>query len=118
MFTFKSPVIPEHIWKICFKTKDELVKIFYEDKIPKDIETITGLIDFTASTIYIDKELDDILLAKELRNKIMHLYLWETGQQDREYSEEEFCELTSVSAPLICKTTNDIILELKNSNNT
>ena len=30
-------------------------------------------------------------------------YLWETGQQDRRYTEEELCDLMSIAAPLICK---------------
>lgn len=111
MFTFNSPIIHENIWKIYLKTKKELIKIYYGEI--KDDEDIEGIIDYIDSTIYLDKNLDDISLKKELRKKLMHLYLWETGQQEHRFTEEEFCDLTSVAAPLICRTADDIFLRIK-----
>lgn len=35
MFTFKSPVVPENIWKICFKKEEEMSKIYYENRKQK-----------------------------------------------------------------------------------
>lgn len=113
MFTFKSPVIQENIWKICLKTKRELNKIYFEDRKIEKEEDLKGLIEFSSLTIYIDKNLDDVSLTRILRKKLMNLYLWETGQQDHLFTEEEFCDLTSVVAPLICQTANDIVLCLK-----
>lgn len=113
MFTFNSPIIKENIWKICFKTKNELIKLYYEDEEIEREEDIRGLIEYATSTIYIDKNLDDVLLKRTLRKKMMNLYLWETGQQNRLYTEEEFCDITSVAAPLICKSADELVLGLK-----
>ncbi len=113
MFTFKSPVIENNIWNICFKPKEDIYKIYYEDKTPEYGTRINGITEYFTSTIYIDKELDGFLLIKTLRHELMHLYLWETGQQGREYTEEELCEIVSVAAPLICKTADEIISKLE-----
>ncbi|OKZ73874.1 MAG: hypothetical protein BHW00_07080 [Clostridium sp. 26_22] len=113
MFTFKSPVISTNIWKLCFKTSEEMAKIYFEDKEPEEGIRLHGITEYITSTIYIDKDLDGFLLVKALRHELMHIYLWETGQQDRKYTEEEVCDLISVAAPLICKTADDIVLRLK-----
>ena len=114
MFAFNSPVIQENIWRICLKTKKELNIIYYEDKKIEKEEDFKGLIEYSSSTIYIDMDLDKKLLKRTLRKKLMNLYLWETGQQNHLFTEEEFCDLTSVAAPLICKTADEIALELNN----
>ena len=113
MFAFKSPAIPKNVWKLCFRDRAEMNKIYYENR-PVDEETrLHGITEYITSTIYIDKDLDGFLLAKTLRHELTHIYLWETGQQDRVYSEEELCEVMSVAAPLITKSANDILLRLK-----
>ena len=113
MFTFKSPVISKNVWKLCFRDRAEMNKIYYENR-PVDEETrLHGITEYITSTIYIDKDLDGFLLAKTLRHELTHIYLWETGQQDRVYNEEELCEVMSVAAPLITKSANDILLRLK-----
>lgn len=113
MFTFNSPVIRENIWKIDFKTKEELKRIYYEAKEAENKEEIDGIIEFRTFTIYLNKDLDEVSLKKILRKKLVNLYLWETGQQDHRYTEEEFCDLVSVLAPLICKSADDILLNIK-----
>lgn len=113
MFTFKSLVIPKNIWKLCFRDKKEITKIFYKNKISSEESQIYGVIDYVTSTIYIDKELDGFLLAKTLRHELTHIYLWETGQQNRIYNEEEICNLISVASPIISKTVDEIIFRLK-----
>ena len=113
MLEFYSPVIHENVWKISLKTNNELRKIYFEGRKEEKKEELGGVIEYSSSTIYIDKELDDDLLGRALRKQLMNLYLWETGQQDHLFTEEEFCDLTSVAAPLICKTADNIILMLK-----
>lgn len=113
MLEFYSPVIHENVWKISLKTNKELRKIYFEGRKEEKKEELGGVIEYSSSTIYIDKELDDDLLGRALRKQLMNLYLWETGQQDHLFTEEEFCDLTSVAAPLICKTADNIILMLK-----
>lgn len=112
-FTFKSPAISKNIWKLCFRGKEEMNRIFYEGRTPDDDTRIHGITEYITSTIYIDKDLDGFLLAKTLRHELTHVYLWETGQQGRTNNEEETCDLLSVAAPAICKTTDEIILRLK-----
>ena len=88
-------------------------KIFYEDRQPEDDARIHGITEYITSTIYIDKDVDGFLLAKALRHELTHVYLWETGQQAREYNEEELCDILSVAAPSICKTVDEIMFRLK-----
>lgn len=113
MFTFKSPANSKNIWKLCFRNKDEMNRIFYENKPTDDDARLHGITDYITSTVYIDKELDGFLLAKTLRHELAHIYLWETGQQDRVMNEEEQCDFLSVAAPIICKSVDDILLRLK-----
>ena len=113
-FTFKSPAIPKNIWKLCFRDKKTMNDIYYEGRTPDDEARIHGITEYITQTVYIDKELDGFLLSKVLRHELTHIYLWETGQQAREnYNEEEICDILSVAAPIICKTTDEIILRLK-----
>lgn len=113
MFTFKSPITPTNSWKLCFRERAEMNKIYYENR-PIDEETrIHGITEYISQTVYIDKELDGYALMKVLRHELMHIYLWETGQQDHCYNEEEMCDLISVAAPMICKTADDIMFRLK-----
>jgi hypothetical protein len=113
MFTFKSPAISKNIWTLCFRDKQEMSRIYYEDKTPEDGARIHGITDYTNSTVYIDKVLDGFLLGKALRHELMHIYLWETGQQSRDYTEEEVCDLMSVASPSINKTVDEIMLRLR-----
>lgn len=113
MFTFKSPVNPKNVWKLCFRDKETMNKIFYEDKTPDDDTRIHGITEFITSTIYIDKELDGFPLTKTLRHELTHVFLWETGQQNRVYNEEELCEVMSIAAPEVCRVTDEIMLRLK-----
>lgn len=113
MFTFKSPAINTNIWSLCFKPKDEMTKIFYEDRTPEEGVRIFGVTEYATSTIYIDKELDGFPLVKTLRHELAHVYLWETGNQGHTYEEEEVVDFMSVAGPAICKTTDEIILRLK-----
>ena len=113
MFTFKSPTNLKNIWKLCFRDRAEMSKIFYENQ-PIDEETrIYGITDYIAQTVYIDKELDGYLLGKTLRHELAHIYLWETGQQDMTKNEEETCDFISVAAPIITKTADDIMTRLR-----
>ena len=68
---------------------------------------------YNEDTNYIDKELDGLVLAKTLRHELMHIYLWETGQQDMIKNEEETCDFMSVAAPAICECANNIMLRLR-----
>lgn len=113
MFTFQLPTGVKNVWKLCFRDKAEMKRIFYEDRIPEDGMIVNGITDFNASTIFLEKSLDGFLLAKTLRHELMHAYLWETGQQGRDYSEEEMCDIVSVASPIINKTADDILLRLK-----
>lgn len=88
-------------------------RIYYEGRIPEENSRIHGITEYITSTVYIDKDLDGFLLAKTLRHELTHIYLWETGQQDRVFNEEEMCDLISVAAPTIDKAVNEIILRLK-----
>lgn len=113
MFTFKSPAIPKNIWKLCFRNREEMTKLYYENRTPEEGTRIHGLTEYINSTVYVDKDLDGFLLAKTLRHELTHIYLWETGQQDRVMNEEEICDFMSVAAPIINKTADEIILRLK-----
>lgn len=88
-------------------------RIFYENR-PVDEETrIHGITEYVTQTIYVDDELDGFLLGKVLRHELTHVYVWETGQQDRVYNEEELCDVLSVASPIICKTADEIMLRLR-----
>lgn len=114
MFEFISPAIPKNKWKLCFRDKKEMNDIYYDDgETPEKGVRLHGVTEYHTMTIYIDKELDGFLLSKALRHELMHIYLWETGQQAREYTEEEVCDLISVASPIINKTVDDIMLRLK-----
>lgn len=114
IFTFKSPAIPKNIWKLCFRDREEMNKIYYEGRTPDEEVRIHGITEYITQTIYVDKELDGFPLVKVLRHELTHVYLWETGQQNREkYTEEDICDIMSIAAPAICKTTDEIILRLK-----
>lgn len=112
-FTFKSPAISKNIWTLCFRDKEEMNRIYYEGKSTEDNGRLFGITEFVSSTIYIDKDLDGFVLAKTLRHELAHVYLWETGQQDRVMNEEEVCEFMSIATPAIQKTTDEILLRLK-----
>lgn len=113
MFTFKSPAISKNIWKLCFRDRAEMNRIFYENRPIDEEARLHGITEYISQTVYIDKDLDGFLLAKALRHELTHIYLWETGQQDRVMNEEETCDLISVAAPTICKAVDDIMLRLK-----
>lgn len=113
MFSFKSPAISKNIWKLCFRDQKTMNDLYYENRTPEEGARINGLTEYTNLTIYIDKDLDGFLLNKTLRHELTHIYLWETGQQDRIMNEEEICDFMSVAAPAICKTTDEIMLRLK-----
>lgn len=86
--------------------------IFFEGK-EDDGSRIFGITEYVTSTIYIDKDIDGYLLGKTLRHELTHIYLWETAQQDREWTEEELCDLMGVIAPIIAKSADDIMLRLR-----
>jgi hypothetical protein len=113
MFTFKSPVNPKNIWKLCFRDRKEMNDIFYEGRTPDEETRLHGITEYITQTVYIDKELDGFLLSKALRHELTHIYLWETGQQDRLMNEEEQCDFLSVAATVICKAVDEIVLRLK-----
>jgi hypothetical protein len=113
MFTFKSPAISKNVWKLCFRPKEEMNRIFYESRPVDEEVRLHGITEYITQTIYIDKSLDGFLLAKALRHELTHVYLWETGQQGRVFNEEEVCDVMSVAAPAINKTTDEIILRLQ-----
>ena len=114
MIKFNSPVIPENTWELYLKTTQEITDLYNEDKGVEDKkEKVPSVIDLTSATIYIDKDLEDNDLLKAIIKKLVNLYLWETGQQDHLFTEEEFCDLTSTSAPIILKTAEELILKIK-----
>lgn len=113
MFSFKSPANPKNIWKLCFRDRDEMNKIFYEGRSFDEEVRLHGITEYITQTVYIDKELDGFPLVKALRHELTHIYLWETGQQGRVYSEEEVCDFMSIAAPLINMAVNEIIVRLK-----
>ena len=52
-FTFKSPVNPKHTWNLCFRDRDEMNRIFYENR-PVDQETrLHGMTEYISQTIYL-----------------------------------------------------------------
>ena len=113
MFSFNSPAISKNIWKLCFRTQEEMNKIYYENKTVEEGVRLHGITEYVTSTIYLDKELDGFLLAKALRHELTHVYLWETGQQDRVLNEEETADFMSVAGPVICKCADDLMLRLR-----
>ena len=113
IFTFKSPANPKNIWKLCFRDREEMNKIFYENRPVDEEARIHGITEYITQTVYIDKEIDGFPLVKALRHELTHIYLWETGQQARVYNEEELCDLMSIAAPAINKTADEIVLRLK-----
>ena len=113
MFTFKSPANPKNSWKLCFRDKKDMTRIYYEDKPAEDDARIFGMTEFVTMTIYVDEDLDGYTLTKTLRHELTHIYLWETGQQDRVMNEEEICDFMSVAAPIINKTAEEIVFRLK-----
>ena len=113
MFTFKSPANQKNIWTLCFRDREEMSRIYYENR-PIDQEVrLHGITEYITQTVYIDKDLDGFLLGKALRHELTHIYLWETGQQDRVMNEEEQCDFVSIVAPIITKTASDIMLRLR-----
>ena len=113
MFTFKSPANNKNIWTLCFRDRDEMNRIFHENR-PIDQEArLHGITEYITQTVYIDKDLDGYLLGKALRHELTHIYLWETGQQDRVLNEEEIADFMSVAAPIITKTADEIMLRLR-----
>lgn len=113
MFTFLSPVNQKNIWKLCFKSRKEMNDIYYENKSVDQEVRIHGITEYVTQTIYIDKDLDGFLLGKILRHELTHIYLWETGQQDRVLNEEETADFMSVAGPVICKCADNIMLRLR-----
>ena len=113
MFTFKSPANSKNIWKLCFRSEKEMNDIYYETRTPEEGVKLHGITEYHTSTVYIEKTLDGFPLVKALRHELTHIYLWETGQQAREYEEEEVCDIMSVAGPIICKTADEIMLRLK-----
>lgn len=113
MFSFKSPINSKNVWKLCFRDKNEMNRIYYENRPIDETVRLQGITDFINMTIYIDKELDGFPLAKALRHELTHIYLWETGQQDRVMNEEELCDFMSVAIPIIYKSVDNIIVRLK-----
>ena len=112
-FTFTSPANHKNIWTLCFRDRDEMNIIYYENR-PVDQETrLYGITDYISQIVYIDKDLDGFLLAKTLRHELTHIYLWETGQQGRVMNEEEQCDFVSIIAPVITQSTNDILTRLR-----
>lgn len=116
MFTFHSPIIRENNWKICFKTSEELFKDFYSNNNEEVKEKINGYTEYSTLTIYLDKDLKKDKMIETLRKQLLNLYLWETGQQDRYFNEEELCDLASVSIPIIYENAEKIIDKLKKEN--
>ena len=113
MFKFNSPAIPKNSWTLCFRDKKTMNDIYYENRTPEEGTRIHGITEYETMTVYIDKDLDGFLLGKVLRHELTHIYLWETGQQAREYTEEEICDLISVAGPVINKTADNIMLRLR-----
>lgn len=113
MFTFKSPANQKNIWKLCFRNRDEMNRIYYENKPVDEDARLHGITEYITQTIYIDKELDGFPLGKALRHELTHVYLWETGQQGRMMDEEEQCDFMSIASPIIVKCADDILLRLK-----
>jgi len=113
MFKFLSPAISKNEWTLCFRDEEEMNKIYYENRTPEEGVRIHGITEYHTQTVYIDKDLDGFLLSKALRHELMHIYLWETGQQAREYTEEEVCDLMSVASPAINEAVSNIVLRLK-----
>ena len=112
-FTFKSPANQKNIWTLCFRDREEMNRIYYENR-PIDQEVrLHGITEYITQTVYIDKDLDGFLLGKALRHELTHIYLWETGQQDTVKNEEEICDFISVAAPVITKAADDIMLRLR-----
>ena len=113
MFEFKSPANSKNIWKLCFRDRKEMNNIYYENRPVDEEARIHGITEYITQTIYIDKDLAGFLLGKALRHELTHIYLWETGQQDRVLNDEETADLMSVAAPVICKSVDEILLRLK-----
>ena len=88
-------------------------KIYYENRTVEEGVRLHGITEYVTSTIYLDKELDGFLLAKALRHELTHVYLWETGQQGRIFTEEELCDIMSVASSAINNTVDLIILRLQ-----
>lgn len=113
MFTFASPSNKRNIWKLCFRDKDEMNRIYYENRPADESARLHGITEYITQTVYIDKELDGYLLEKTLRHELTHVYLWETGQQGRTMTEEEVADFISVAAPIITEVADTIMLRLK-----
>jgi hypothetical protein len=113
MFTFKSPVNQKNIWNLCFRDKNEMNKIYYENRPIDEEVRLHGITEYITQTIYIDKDLDGFLLGKALRHELTHIYLWETGQQGSIKNEEEIADFMSVAGPIISKCADDIMLRLR-----
>lgn len=110
---FVSPVNSKNIWTLRFKDKNEMNKIYYENRPIDEEARIHGITEYITQTVYLDKELDGFLLGKTLRHELAHIYLWETGQQGCVKNEEETADLISVAAPVICKCADEIMLRLR-----
>lgn len=113
MFEFESPAISKNRWKLCFREPKVLYDMYYENRTPEEGCEFFGLTEYKTMTVYINKNLDGFILAKTLRHELMHIYLWETGQQGRKYVEEDICDITSVASPAINAVVDNILLRLK-----
>ena len=113
MLTFKSPAISEKTWKLCLKSKKEMLNIYYENTEPEDRYSVYGITEYAISTVYIDKDIDGFLLVKTLRHELMHIYLWDLEKNGKYYTEDEVSEILEVSAPLICEKADELLSRLK-----
>ena len=117
MITFKSPATSKKRWKLYLKSPKEMLDIYYEDTEPEDGYSVHGITEYATSTIYINKNIDGFLLLKTIRHELMHVYLWDLEKNGTFYTDEEVSEIIGISAPLICKTADEILSKIRNGGN-
>lgn len=91
-------------WKIKEITNEQMNKLTNSDAR----ECFThGTTQYNDNTIYINKETPE--KRKTLYHELMHCFLYEYGhkQWNKEFDNEDICEISSSSHDLIHKITND-----------
>lgn len=117
MITFNLLVNNSSKWNLYLKNDSEMKNIYYGDQEPEDGMSINGVTEYITSSVYISKKLNGFMLIKTLRHELMHIYLYELGKRDAFYSEDEVCEILADAMPIIDKTTDEILLKLRNGGN-
>lgn len=88
-----------------FEINNTKYEVFITDKIEnKDDETIIGETNYEKQTIHIKRGKPSVML-RTFRHEIVHVWLYEYGhyQHEKEFSNEDVCEIVACSYDYVSK---------------